>query len=77
MEEGPVITTVIIKVVVLEGVACTDRLRGAGLTGQVNSKAMRNLFDAYDDNKDGNIDEGSPLLLVFIVYSNAMTLSAR
>ncbi|KAK9825642.1 hypothetical protein WJX81_003822 [Elliptochloris bilobata] len=27
-------------------------------SGQVNTKAMRNLFDAYDDNKDGSIDEG-------------------
>lgn len=26
--------------------------------GQVNSKAMRGLFDAFDDNNDGCIDEG-------------------
>lgn len=33
--------------------------------GEVNGKAMRNLFDAYDDNKDGSIDEGLPRLMAF------------
>ena len=53
--------------------ACTDRPHGAGCAGQVNSKAMRNLFDAYDDNKDGNIDEGLPLLMA--PYLGALAVS--
>ena len=43
-----------------ESVACTDQAHVLTCTGQVNSKAMRDLFNAYDDNKDGSIDEGLP-----------------
>ena len=53
--------------------ACADRPHGAGCAGQVNSKAMRNLFDAYDDNKDGNIDEGLPLLMASYLCTSAVS----